>query len=141
MDSVTNLEDRAAIADLVALYAVAVDSRTFDRLDQVFADDGVLETAHGVRRGLPEIVAAMQGLLRYESTHHVVGQTTLEPAGDGRVAGVTYCEAHHLSVEDEGKVDQVKHIRYHDTFVQTPKGWRIAARRLEVSWTDERTIT
>lgn len=119
---------------LVERYAATVDARTFDRFHEVFTPDAVLETARGVRSGLEEIEAAMQGLHRYVSTDHRVGDSSV--ALDGETAtGLVACEAHH--VDDTG-ADRVMTITYHDRYVTTPDGWRIAHRRLEVL--DERTI-
>ena len=142
-------DDRFALSDLVARYADAVDRRTFDGLAEVFVADGVLDTGRGVRHGLAEIVAAMAGLHRYVATAHVLGQQLLEPVtaddpGGGpdgdRVRGMTVCTAHHLSDHGDHRTDRVMHIRYHDEYVRTSEGWRIRHRRLEVPWTDTRTV-
>ena len=119
---------------LVERYAATVDARTFDRFDQVFTPDAVLETARGVRDGLAEIQAAMQGLQRYVSTDHRVGESSAVVEGETAI-GLVACEAHH--VDDTG-ADRVMTITYHDRYVTTPDGWRIAHRRLEVL--DERTV-
>ena len=143
---------RLALAELAARYAVTVDLRDFDRLRDVFVPDCRLDTGRAVRDGIEAVVATMQGLHRYEATNHVLGQQLLEPDG-GDVRGVTYCTAHHLLVGDAdddvddpdgdgdgGRSDTVMHIRYHDRFVSTGAGWRIATRRLEVVWTDRRPV-
>lgn len=134
-------DDRFALADLAARYAVAVDTREFSRLHDVFLADGVLDTGRGVREGIDQVLDAMQGLHRYRATQHVVGQQLLEPDGDA-VRGITYCTAHHLSVDDatDARQDKVMHIRYHDRFVRHDDGWRIAARRLELVWIDDRPV-
>lgn len=133
---------RLALADLAARYAVTVDLRDFDRLRDVFVPDCRLDTGRAVRDGIEAVVAAMQGLHRYEATSHVLGQQLLEPDGDD-VRGITYCTAHHLLVDDvdgDLRTDTVMHIRYHDRFVTTGAGWRIATRRLEIVWTDRRPV-
>ena len=140
MRRLTNLADRAELADLAALYAVIVDQRDFARFDEVFTADALLDTGRGRRSGLVEITDAMAGLLRYEATSHVLGQQLLSVTDDGEVTGVTYCEAHHLSSDGAERIDQVMHIHYHDRFVPTPDGWRIAHRRLVVPWTAEQAV-
>ncbi len=135
MTRLTNLHDRAALADLVALYAVIVDQRDFAQFDEVFTTDALLDTGRGRRSGLAEITDAMAGLLRYEATSHILGQQLLSVTDDAEIEGVTYCEAHHLRVEGDERIDHVMHIHYHDRFVPTPDGWRIAYRRLTVPWT------
>ena len=135
------LDDRSMLADLAARYAAAVDFRDFDRLREVFTADCLLDTGRGERDGIDAIIEAMQGLLRYDATTHVVGQQLLE-THDGDIRGVTYCTAHHLRTDptDGRRTDTVMHIRYHDRFVRHDDGWRIATRRLEVVWTDQQPV-
>jgi hypothetical protein len=140
MPAPLSIDDRFALLDLAARYADAVDRRDFALLDAVFLPDGVLDTGRGVRDGLIEILAAMEGLRRYEATAHVLGQQLADAAGDG-ARGVTYCTAHHLADRDGSRTDTVMHIRYHDDFVRTPDGWRIRHRRLELQWTDRRPVS
>lgn len=140
MRRLTILQVRAELADLAALYAVIVDRREFDRFDEVFTADAVLDTGRGERSGLAEITDAMAGLLRYEATSHILGQQLLSVADDGGVTGVAYCEAHHLTVDGDARTDYVMHIHYHDRFVRTAAGWRIAHRRLAVQWTAEQPL-
>ena len=133
------IDDRVALADLVALYADVVDTRTFQRLDEVFVPGAVLDTGRGERRGLEEITAAMQRLHHYEATSHLLGQQVLS-GGPDTARGVTYCQAHHLLVEGDVRTDRVMHIRYLDDFARTPQGWRIRHRRLITAWTDDRPV-
>ncbi len=132
-----DLHDRAALGDLASRYAVAVDTRTFEQLRDVFLDDATLDTGRSVRSGIDEILTAMEGLRRYVATSHMLGQQLVEAGSEG-ATGVTYCTAHHLS--DADRTDTVMHIRYHDEFVRTDAGWRIARRRLEVLWTDTQPV-
>jgi hypothetical protein len=137
-----NVDDRLALADLAARYAAAVDLRDFERLREVFVADCRLDTGRSVRSGIDEVIDAMQGLLRYEATSHLVGQQLLERIGDD-LGGLTYCTAHHLTASDGAgstRTDTVMHIRYHDRFVRTDAGWRIENRRLEVLWTDTQPV-
>lgn len=135
MARLTDLNVRAELADVTALYAVIVDQRDFARFDEVFTEDALLDTGRGRRSGLAEITDAMAGLLRYEATSHVLGQQVFSVTDDAEIEGLTYCEAHHLEVDGDERIDHVMHIHYHDRFVPTPDGWRIAHRRLEVPWT------
>ncbi|MEM7142854.1 MAG: nuclear transport factor 2 family protein [Actinomycetota bacterium] len=131
--------DRDALRDLAARYALAVDLRTFDDLRSVFTADASLDTGRSIREGIDQIVEAMHGLLRYEATSHVLGQQVVTIV-DAEVHAVTYCTAHHLTADGETRTDKVMHIRYHDRIVRTADGWRIAARRLDVPWIDERPV-
>jgi hypothetical protein len=134
------IEDRLAMADLAARYAAAVDQRAFDQLRDVFTTDCQLDTGRSIRDGTDKVIEAMQGLLRYEATSHLVGQQVLTPVDDGVVDGLTYCTAHHLFDHGDHRTDTVMHIHYHDRFVAVGDGWRVATRRLEVLWTDEQPV-
>jgi len=122
---------------LVRRYAEIVDTRTFDAFDEVFTTEAVLETGNGRRVGLDEIRTAMQGLHRYEATDHQVGASTFTIDGD-RATGTVECEAHHWSTNDSGhRTDRVMTITYHDRYEQTPAGWRLTHRRLDIHRIDE----
>ena len=103
----------------------------------MFTTEAVLETGNGRRVGLDEIRTAMQGLHRYEATDHQVGASTFAIDGD-RAAGTVECEAHHWSTNDSGhRTDRVMTITYHDRYEQTPAGWRLTHRRLDIHRIDE----
>lgn len=131
--------DRLEIADLAATYAHAVDRRDFDLLHHVFVVDARLDTGKGVREGIDQIVDAMQRLLRYEATFHLLGQQRLV-GGPDTATGETYCDAHHLTLDGDARADTIMKIRYADEFVRTDVGWQIAARRLHVDWTEHRAL-
>ena len=123
--------DAAALRALVDRYAATVDARTFTELDHVFTADAVLETGRGRRDGLAAIQAAMDGLHRYDRTEHRVLGSEIAVEGDaatGRVTGT----AHHWFVDDDRPRDHQMEITYHDRYVRTTGGWRIAHRRLEI---------
>ncbi len=140
MDTEPAAQDRFALADLVATYADAGDTRDFDRLRLVFTPDATLDTGRTVRIGIEEILEAMTRLERYEATSHLLGQQLLEMTGPDRCEGLTHCQAHHLLSDGDGSTDRVMHIRYVDDFVRTAEGWRIRGRRLDVAWTDDRAV-
>ena len=141
--------DRRAIRGLVDGYAHGVDRREPEAVAQLFTEDGVLAIYEGdpavteparVRRGRSEITTALGGLSRYRVTTHLLGQHTVELAGD-RATGETYCMAHHLSdVESGGVQDRVLAIRYLDRYSRVEDGWRIAERVLVIDWADERAV-
>ena len=134
-----DLADRQDLLDLAARYARAVDTRDFAALAEVFTPDAVLDTGRAQRAGVAAITEAMQGLLRYEATTHVLGQQVIDHSDEG-ATGVTYCTAHHLTVDGDRRTDKVMHIHYHDRFVRTTDGWRIASRRLDLLWSDEQRV-
>jgi hypothetical protein len=144
MASPLTVADRIELTDLVARYAVAVDSRDFASLRDIFVPECTLDTGRAVRDGIDAVLEAMQGLLRYEATSHVIGQQVVNQRvvgeSDDGVDGLVYCTAHHLTDHGDHRTDKVMHIRYHDRYTRTDAGWRIAARRLELVWSDETSV-
>jgi hypothetical protein len=140
------LEDRAALADLVAGYARAADRRLADESAALFVEDGSYSIVDGgaepIRvEGRERMARGFARLSRYEATFHHVGQQTVALAGD-RATGETYCIAHHVERADDGSRSvMVMHIRYQDTYVRTLEGWRFEERILMVDWRETRPLT
>jgi uncharacterized protein (TIGR02246 family) len=129
--------DRRALVELCQRYASFADSRRFDDMGDLFTTDAVLVTQAGQREGRDDIVKAMQGLVRYERTFHLVGQIRHWVDGDD-VRGETYCIAHHFNAGDDGATrDRVMYIRYDDVAVREDGVWRLARRALDVAWSGQ----
>ena len=151
-----HLADRLALRDLVEAYARHADRLDLAALAALFTEHGVLAIhprdvnlpPTAVRRGRDEIESAVNGLRRYEVTTHLLGQQTLDlgeadPAGETSIdtaRGETYCLAHHVHEVEGRRVNHVLSIRYLDEYERTVDGWRFAARRLVVDWTEYRPM-
>jgi len=146
--------DELALRALAAAYAAGVDRRDGEVLGAAFHEDATLtvEGRQG-RRPLPshthtgrEAIAGIVELLaRNEATFHHLGQSRYERTGPGRATGEVYCEAHHLRIgldgPDRPEVDRIMYIRYRDDYRHDPElGWRIAARVVQVDWTEDRPL-
>mgnify|MGYP002621366379 CR=1 FL=1 len=132
-----SVQDRLDIADVLARYCIALDSRDWGLLDQVFTPDA---TAHygraGRPSGLPAIVAVVRSSLeRLDASQHFIGTSLVEPDGEGEARGRTYLIAQHVRDGLPGGSQFVVAGTYVDRFVRTPRGWRIRERRLVETWT------
>jgi SnoaL-like protein len=144
--------DRLALRQLVETYAHAADRRKSDLSGELFTEDGLLAIYDGdpsdgrepnrTRRGREEISRAMVFLNRYSVTTHFIGQQTVEfdPADPHRATGETYCLAHHVTENDDGKRMYVMSIRYLDRYLRVDGLWKFEERRLAVDWTDDRPL-
>ena len=141
--------DRLAIRELVDAYAHCADRRdakgqmslfTEDTRFLVFMDATAAEPTQELH-GRDSLAPVFDNLNSYRTTTHFNGQSTVSLDGD-RATGESYCLAHHVSVEDDGRRTlMVASIRYLDTFVRQDGVWLFAERRLMVDWTDTRPST
>lgn len=137
--------DRLAVADLVHLYAAAVDDRRYEDVVRLFTETAelrlpdpprMLEPArhlHG-HDGVREAMAALSGVARTE--HAIVGEVYTHTADPGYALGRVTCIAHHWSASAGEVTDVVWHLRYDDEYQRTPRGWRIHGRALTVNAID-----
>jgi hypothetical protein len=137
--------DRLALRALVDQYARAADTRDDARFADVFTDDGVLVTTRGEIRGRSDLLTVAGRLARYGATMHLVANHVVSSSAPGAASGVTYCQASHVRAVDGVDRVFVMQIVYHDDFVRVdggPRpGWRVAVRRLEVLWEEDRPLT
>jgi SnoaL-like domain len=145
--------DRLAVADLVHLYASAVDDRRFDDVAELFTETAELRlpdaprSLEPVRRhhGRDGVRAALSTLARVARTEHaIVGEVYAAGDEPDYALGRITCIAHHWTVEDdagEGRVtDLVWHLRYDDEYLRTRSGWRIHGRALTINAIETRPV-
>ncbi len=127
---IRRLADELAVRDLVLTYARSVDRKDLPAVAACFTPDCAYEGS--LARGtIADALASLRDAMnRYVRTMHFMGTQTVELDGD-RAGAHTYCLAFH--VRPDGALSTVA-VRYDDTLVRTPDGWRIAARRVETDW-------
>jgi hypothetical protein len=132
---VRDLVARDAITRVLMRYAAALDSREWRLLDECFTPDAVADYGGiaGVNRGLEAIKAVVGALERFDATQHLIGNVTIELAGD-RARTSCYLQAQHILRGTEGGESFMLGGTYRDEFVYTQSGWRICNRQLEPSW-------
>ena len=126
------LSDRLEIQELIARYSVALDSRDYDALDELFTDDAVLDyTATGAIKGslaeMKKFVA--EAFEMFEGTQHLTTGTTLTFEDDGNTAyGKSACHNPMVFGGDLKPRMMIVGLWYVDTFVRTAHGWRFKER-------------
>jgi ketosteroid isomerase-like protein len=140
-DSVKAMLDERAINRLVLDYAEAVDRLNEPLLRKIFAADAVLEGPGWRFAGIAEICSILPIMKdTFVSSWHATHQQTIHLDGD-RASGETYCAGRHRQKGGYAENQVVTMIiRYHDTFVRTAEGWRIASRKEIIDWTETGTI-
>jgi hypothetical protein len=131
-DELRILVDRQAIVDLVHSYCRGVDSVDETALNSCFAEECVVDYGPGMggpRRGRDVIVSGLvAGLPNFAATHHQVSNIEIRFDDADVARGVTYVTAWHRY--SDGRPDAILWGQYHDRFVRTSEGWRIAERIL-----------
>lgn len=140
--------DRLALADLVHLYAAAVDDRRFGDVIELFTETAELRLPdpprsldpvrhHKGRDGVRTAMAALSGLARTQ--HAIVGEVYAPGTDADYALGRITCVAHHFSTGD-GLSDLLWHLRYDDEYLRTRSGWRIHGRALTINAIETRPI-
>ena len=114
--------DLLAIHDLLARYGHVVDDADWQRLSDVFCDDGEFDLdaiGRGRAQGMEELRACF-AQLDHPLAHHTTN-VTIEPDGEQRAR--VRCK--YLVVSDDGRA---RTGEYHDDVVHTAEGWRIERR-------------
>ena len=122
---IDRLESRDAIRNLVARYAILIDSRDLDALTELFVDD-VRVTRE--ERGHKALRALLEHLCRQFTTSvHFVGAQTLDFLDDDHAEGVVYCKAEH----EYGDQWIVMAIQYWDRYERRDGRWLFTGRQVK----------
>jgi hypothetical protein len=130
----TGTADRLAIQDAIARYAVAVDSRRYDDLDELFLPDARVDfTAFGGPCAAPQEIKTFlrDSLAIFRRTQHLMGLPVITIDGD-RATARTPC-TNPMVIDDADGTTKVWLIGlwYDDELVRTETGWRFSSRRQE----------
>jgi hypothetical protein len=132
--SLQEMSDRMEIADLLARYSAAIDSRRWDDLDEVFTPDAVIDYTEmgGIRGSLDEQKAFLASVMpSFAGFQHLTATSTFDIDGD--VARVRTICFNPMVVTDERQV-LFCGLWYRDVLVRTPAGWRIRERHEDRGW-------
>lgn len=128
------IEDRLAILDLEASYAVAWDFGRAQAWAEVFTGDGSFEmlatanTPHLRVCGHAELRGFCEQINREWTGLHYMHPPKLEIEDDAATS-VIFFEFRHVLRRDDGHVRQGNTGgHYHTRYVRTPAGWRIESR-------------
>jgi ketosteroid isomerase-like protein len=127
-------EDRWSIADALANYCMAVDTRDLALLDSVLTEDVECVFQTGARSGRDNVKEFISGVLTsLTATQHNLTSSVVTGEGD-RATGKTYLLVQHVRDGIEGETTLLMGGTYHDEFRREASGWRIARRQLIGTW-------
>jgi len=131
------LADRFEIEDLLAEYCHIIDTKQFDRLDDIFADDAWIDyTAMGGIAGNCDQIKAFlkQAMPAFPNTQHMISNHQIKLSGD-RASGRIMCfNPMQMDLGEQGRPVFFLGLWYVDEYVRTGHGWRIQRRVEEKSW-------
>jgi hypothetical protein len=140
------MEDRNSIRELVDAYAYCADTRdakgqmalfTEDTHFVVFMDAKSSELTQ-VINNRADLFPVFDNLNTYRATMHFNGQSTVLQLNDDTATSITYCIAHHQTIEDGIQKLMIANIKYHDSFVKQNGKWLFSERKLLVDWIENR---
>ncbi|HEV7732038.1 MAG TPA: nuclear transport factor 2 family protein [Candidatus Binatia bacterium] len=141
-DPVAQLLDERACERLVIDYTHFVDFGEAARIADLFTGDGVWE-AEGVRMVGQDAIragfSARQGVAR-RTSRHVCTNVAITLRGPDEATGISYLVNYRHdsptgTAERPAPAGTPKYVgEYHDRFVRTSDGWRIAHRRCEMAF-------
>ena len=132
------MTERLAIEEVLIRYTRAIDTGEWDRLDEVFTEDAVLDYSPvGGPADAPAVVKPWiaQGLAGFDRYQHVIGQVSIELDGD-EARATAYFTNPMVSVDPEGneKLWEVGGYYRHE-LRRTAGGWRSTRLLDDVVWT------
>lgn len=124
---VQRLEDRFAINDLVVQYATLLDDAQWDRVGELFTEDGVFASPSSRTVGRAEIVENFKVKhAPFPVTWHDPHGITVEFDDDDHARGTVIAYAELASAE----ATVVTSIRYQDDYRREGGRWRFASRHV-----------
>jgi SnoaL-like domain len=129
----TELADRLAIAETLALYCRGIDRCEPEQLAAAFKSDALIDYGDGARPVAEVIPGLMAGLGTMRLTQHNISNTVMRITGDTARAE-TNCVALHIIPAPEGEIELTVGGRYLDTLVKREGRWLIAERLYVMDW-------
>jgi hypothetical protein len=130
---ITEVADRLAIAETLALYCRGIDRCDAEQLAAAFTPDALIDYGDGARPVAEVIPGLMAGLGAMRLTQHNISTTVMRISGETARAE-TNCVALHLIPAPDGEIELVVGGRYLDTLVRREGRWRIAERLYVMDW-------
>ena len=133
--AIRTLLDERAVEQVAVAYTVALDTRDWTGLTDVFlpdatADLATRDTLVGVEAITERIRRALEPL---DATQHLIGNHRVLVTDDAATHHC-YLHAQHVRHGAEPSPNFIVGGRYEDDLVRTDAGWRIAHRRLVIQW-------
>ncbi|MDX2376358.1 nuclear transport factor 2 family protein [Microbacterium sp. LRZ72] len=126
-----DLETRAAIADLNARFAWALDLHDYDALRDILTEDVHYVSVGRELHGVDEVVASFHARTGVRTTRHGLGNLLLAAESAGVVHGRSSWHTFASNADPPVGVDLYMVADFDDVYRRIDgRGWRISARRI-----------
>jgi hypothetical protein len=133
------LEDRAALKNLVDTFSNLADTKEVDKQVLLFTEDATVMSYSG-----GQMVSSLKGrkqigetfsayLANFETVYHMNGQQTVE-LQDDQASGVSYCLVVLIGREEGKQIRNTSGVVYKDRYVRRDGKWLIASRVSNFAW-------
>lgn len=129
----TEIADRLAIAETLALYCRGIDRCDPQQLAAAFTPDAAIDYGDGARPVAEVIPGLMAGLGAMRVTQHNITNMVMRIHGE-RAKAETNCVALHIIPSPEGEIELVVGGRYLDRLEKREGRWLIAERLYVMDW-------
>lgn len=129
----TEVADRLAILETLALYCRGIDRCDAGQLAAAFTPDALIDYGDGARPIAEVIPGLLAGLGAMRLTQHNISNTVMRIAGE-RAKAETNCVATHIMAGPEGETELVVGGRYLDRLEKAEGRWLIAERLYVMDW-------
>jgi hypothetical protein len=130
---ITEIADRLAIAETLALYCRGIDRCDAEQLAAAFTPQAMIDYGDGARPIAEVIPGLVAGLGAMRVTQHNISNTVMRIAGDTARAE-TNCVALHIMSTPDGEIEGVVGGRYLDRLEKREGRWQIAERLYVMDW-------
>lgn len=143
---IMELEDRAALKNLVDTFSTLSDTKEAEQQSLLFTEDATVKTYIGGKlvtelKGRKQIAEVFGNFLaKQETIYHINGQQTVTLNGD-HATGISYCQVAMIAVVDGKRMITQQGVRYNDEYQKIDGRWYIKNRVSNFMWRDTKELS
>ena len=142
---IIELEDRAALKNLVDTFSNLSDTKEAELQAQLFTKDATVKTIINGKvsvelKGRKQIAKVFGDFLaKQETIYHMHGQQTVTLNGNN-ATGISYCQVAIIAIVDGKRMITQQGVRYNDEYQKIDGRWYIKSRISHFMWRDTREL-
>ena len=129
------LADRYAIGQLIKIYALGIDMRSYELCRSPFAADAFCDGKVGSMTVDEYLPKTYEAACVYAATQHNMTNQYITVKGDDALMW-TYGICYHMEDPVNGRQNLIVGVQYRDSCRRFPQGWLIVRRKAVLQWVD-----